>query len=51
MRHILTYICLDIKIGGDGRTPAEIDGVVLDHWPALLPLDVDAVGVAGDDLV
>ena len=42
---------MDIKIGGDGRTPTEVDCVVLDHRSALLSLDVDAVGVARYDLV
>ena len=47
----MTYIRLDIKIGGDGGTAAEIDCVVLDHWPTLLPLNIDTVCVARDDFV
>ena len=44
-------ICLHIKVGGDGSTSTEIDGVFLDHWPGLLALDIDAICVTTDDLV
>ena len=42
---------LDIKIGIDSGASAEINPVLCDARPALLALDVDAVSVAGDDVV
>lgn len=47
----MAYICLDIKVGGNGGTAAEIDRIVHDGGAALLALDVDAVSVARDDLI
>ena len=42
---------LDIKIGIDSSASAEINPVLCDARPTLLALDVDAVRVAGDDVV
>ena len=43
--------CLDIKISVDCCTSTEVDLVALDPWSALLALNIDTVGVTGDDLI
>ena len=42
---------MDIKVGVDGCAATEIDPIFLDTGPTLLALNVDAVGVAGYNVV
>lgn len=48
---VFNYDCLDIKIGVDSSASAEINPILSDPRPALLSLDVDAICVAGNDVV